>query len=42
MNISDVVAGDEQNKLNEKMVDLIKARNWEEYCPQVTEQAVGK
>lgn len=40
LNISDVVAGDEKNKLNERMTDLMKARNWEDYCLQVTEQAV--
>lgn len=27
LNISDVVAGDEKNKLNERMIDLMKARN---------------
>lgn len=27
LNISDVVAGDEKNKLNERMTDLMKARN---------------
>ena len=27
LNISDIVAGDEQNKLNERMMDLIKNRN---------------
>lgn len=27
LNVSDIVADDEQNKLNERMMDLIKARN---------------
>lgn len=40
LNISDAVADDEQNKLNERMIDLMKARNWAVYCLPVTEQAV--
>ena len=27
LNISDIMTGDEQNKLNERMMDLIKNRN---------------
>lgn len=38
LNTNGVVAGGEGNKLNEIMMNLMKARNRDVYCLQVTEQ----